>query len=766
MSDLSDFIGFARYAQYLSEKKRREVWEEQISRVMGMHETFFADKLKSNPLLQNELDKVRRAMLEKRVLGSQRALQFGGPAILNKHARMYNCTATYLDRPRSFQEVTWLLLCGCGVGVSVQQQHVDKLPGIGPRDGFAEFIIPDTIEGWADAVGVLLSSYFTSEQTFPEYAGKNVSFDFTEIRPKGSPISHMSGKAPGSRPLKKALGHIDDVIKRALKLGLKKLRPIDAFDIITHASDAVIAGGVRRSAILTMFSLEDDEMMKAKTGNWFVENAHRARSNNSVVLLRDEVTRAQFNSIIDSTRQMGEPGFIWTDDKDSLFNPCVEIGLYAKIKASEVVPAASDDMVSGSQGCNLSEINMKAVKSPDDFYAACEAASIVGTLQAAYTDFPYLGMVTEAIFRREALIGVSMTGMMDCPSIAFDPEVMQRGAAIVKAVNQRIAAMIGINPAARTTCVKPAGSTSCILGTASGIHPRHARKYFRRVQANVMEQPLQHYEMINPAAVEKSVWNPNGTDKVITFMCEASKEAWVKSNVSATDLLGHVKSTQQNWVIPGRNDEQCVLKTLNHNVSNTITVEPDGWDSVAQFIYDNRQYFAGVSCLQSSGDKDYDQAPFQAVHEPVELAKMYGDASVFASGLIIHAAKAFGGNLYNACACFLGVGEKLELPQLEGIDQLEGSIDNLESTLQKYMWTKRAEKFTSRYFAADPSNVTDDDRRKMTYCLKDVDAWKKWCDLRRKHQYVDWSLFEEEEDTTKPEALAACAGGSCELKSL
>ena len=1067
-SALQSFIRTARYARYLPEKKRRETWSEMVTRVMDMHKVFYAKQLLASPELNAEFNKVTQAMLDKKVLGSQRALQFGGSAVLNKHARMYNCTATYIDRARSFQEVVWLLLCGCGAGVSVQQHHIAKLPNItnpDPSDR-KDFIIPDTIEGWANSVGVLLSSYFTSEQPHPEFAGHEVVFDFSEVRPKGSPISNMGGTAPGHQPLKKALGKIRGVIDRCLKSGRRALRPIDAFDIVMHSSDAVIAGGIRRSAVLTMFSLEDDEMMKAKTGNWFVDNPQRGRSNNSVVLMRDQVTREQFNSIIDSTRQMGEPGFIWTDDKEALYNPCVpantmvmtdegtkkvgnlvgvpftalvdgrpyqskgffqtgvkqllklitdqdhdlrttanhkifamrkadvekdesnwiemgdlKVGDYVKlhnhstrieenlqfstgwllgtsaahggpefcydeednlyriavrhmrafdghaeckdeqiqsikfddlftqfigtgnwnlvhiqcksfqmgfiqgfishasiirnvdprcksqhtpvmyVQSSETLATKSvrvvltkfgitsfaspsgfeihDDIVrvpfnldsddgdvlenikaqandwvriksitlnktvpvfdctvdeahcfdangivvhncvevgmyahlasgdeekkdhgpSGSQGCNLSEINMKAVTNADEFYDACDAAAIVGTLQAGYTEFPYLGEVTEAIFRREALIGVGMTGMMDTPHIAFNPDIQTRGAEIVKATNARIAAMIGINQAARCTVVKPSGSTSCILGTSSGVHPHHSRKYFRRVQANKLEAPLQFYKHINPDAVEESVWSANKTDDVITFLCEASKDAWIKSGVGSAQLLEHVRSTQENWVWSGTNQDLCTLPGLTHNVSNTITVGPDEWDDVAAYIYDNRKYFAGVSLLSASGDKDYQQAPFQAVMDPAEQVAAYGDAQPFASGLIIHALQAFDNNLFNACACLLGMGEKLDMPEMKELDDPEaGSIESMKVTFAKLTWVARAKKFANRYF--------EDDVKKMTYCLKDVDAWKTWCDLSRTYKPIIWENFREETDTTNPHTLVACSGDSCELTKI
>ena len=489
-------------------------------------------------------------------------------------------------------------------------------------------------------------------------------------------------------------------------------------------------------------------MMKSKTGDWFIKNPQRGRSNNSVLLLRDQVTQEQFDKIMESTKQFGEPGFIWADDKECLYNPCVEVSLYAHDEKGN----------SGCEFCNLSEINMKGITTADEFYRACEAAAIIGTLQAGYTDFPYLGKITESIVRKEALIGVSMTGMMDSPKIAFDPEIQRAGAQVVVRTNQRIAKLIGINPSARCTCVKPAGTTSCLLSTSSGIHPHHAQRYLRRVQANISEEPLQFYKRYNPESVETSVWSANKSDDVITFLCEIPKGAMDKDEVSAVQLLDYVKLTQDNWVNGGRVVERCAKRFLQHNVSNTITVKPDEWDDVAKHIYKYRQSYAGVSLLGASGDRDYQQAPFKKVYTEEEIIKMYGPAALFASGLIIHALQAFNNNLYGACDSFLGIGERLEpLPLLADTDIPE-SIDKLQLLFQKRMWIKRAEKFAGRYFNGD--------RRQLTYCLKDVDGLKCWYDLKRSLKPVPWEEMLEETDNTKVEQTVACAGGACVLTKI
>ena len=413
VTQLQEYIFTSKYSRYMPEARRRETWQEATDRVIDMHRRHFAAK---GYEIEDLLQEVHHAMDQRLVLGSQRALQFGGDPILNKHARIYNCTNSYCDRPRFFQEALWLLLCGCGAGFSVQWHHIDRLPPIThPQGEEIIFTVPDTIEGWADSLGMLLSSYFTEQQPFAEAAGKYIKFDFSEIRPKGAPIACSSGKAPGPEPLKRSLELIRQLLETCCHSGRAKLRPIDAYDILMHASDAVLSGGVRRSATICIFSPDDQEMATAKTGNWFIENPQRARSNNSALLLRDGTSRDEFDHLMTSVREFGEPGFVWADNRDVTYNPCVEIGLWPQI-----------DGQSGWAFCNLCEINVGAVDTVEKFKEAARAAAILGTLQADFTRFEYLGDISMRIAQREALLGVSMTGMMERPDLAFNPEVQKR----------------------------------------------------------------------------------------------------------------------------------------------------------------------------------------------------------------------------------------------------------------------------------------------------------------------------------------------------
>ena len=1108
---LMEYTRISKYARYNSEKQRRETWDEQINRVIDMHKKKYAEFL---PNIKEEMDIAEYAMKRKWVLGSQRALQFGGRAILEKNARLYNCTVSYCDRPRYFQEAMYLLLCGCGVGFSVQKHHIKKLSKIKtPSGDKIKIKIEDSIEGWADCIGQLMSSYFVGDVPFPECQGKIVTFDYSQIRPAGSIISSSGGKAPGPDGLRNAVEKIKELMENVLDSGQDRLKPINAYDVVMHTSDAVLSGGVRRSATICLFSKEDQEMLNAKTGDWYQTNPQRGRSNNSVVLLRDEVSKKDFDEIVESVKQFGEPGFVWSDDLEALYNPCVEIGMYAYDEQGN----------SGWSFCNLCELNVKKAKSKEQFLDMCKMGAILGTLQAGYDVFDYLGEVTERIVRKEALLGVSMTGMMDNPDIAFDPELQKEGAKLIRKTNEKLAKKIGINVGARTTCVKPAGcqkpntlvstkngivqldeigdvhgdtwqkhdvevytdgenkkspkffvngyaktkkilldsgleleatfnhkykvinedneyvwkrtdelyvgdimpfslgeynggeiqylndvtytwnkntrkdyqkdiktpktlnedlalflgmyygdgsnhqrgirisgnskekkgfdlitkivkeqfnidtkyqedyregnrcyiginskpllswlksndifkekstdivfpliirkspkniiekfiygfqladgcdksdrgisyvttskkfaeqltvvlraigreckmrvmpptesslgnnnrywiqerkgrngdiskisnyrkkyydiletfglkshsvdkiiniedsysetydieveethtyisnsyishnTTSCILGTASGIHPHHSKRYFRRVQANKLEETLKFFQIHNPLAVEESVWSANNTDNVVTFLCEVPANARTKVDTDALQLLERVKLTQQNWVQSGRNKSLCAKEWLCHNVSNTIHVKDDEWKEVASFIYNNRKYFAGISLLPMGGDKDYAQAPFTTVYTPEEIVKLYGNGSLMASGLIVDGLKAWDDDLWEASNCVLGFNNELDIPEFSS-KKLEAKWKRERNFNAKIDWVRRAKQFSDRYF--------DGDVRKMTYCLKDVFNWKLWCDLKREYKDVDWEEFHEEVDNTKVSDTIACAGGSCEV---
>ena len=628
---ISDYIHPAKYSRYLAEEKRRETYKETVARVEAMH-------LKKFPLAAKEITEAFDFVRGKKVLPSMRSMQFAGEAIESINARQFNCCFLLLDKMRAFKDTLYLLLCGSGVGYSVQYDHVDKLPKLKHVDekNVVHHTVADTIEGWANALDKLMMSYVR---------GYYVEFNFSKVRAEGAPLKTSGGKAPGHLDLKKALENIRSILDDAQG---RQLRPIECYDIQCFAADAVLSGGIRRSATIALFSLEDGEMMAAKTGDWFPKYPWRANSNNSAVLKRGEVNKRQFKRVFKCIKEFGEPGFVFVNDYDHGFNPCVEISLNPVLVVDDYVMATIErkraegqfipktklgDVHTGTAFCNLTEINAAACKTPGDLYEAARMASRIGTLQAAYTSFPYLGWVSEIIAEREALIGVSMTGMKDSPLVSLDPEVQTTAAGIVVCENARFAAEIGISQAARTTCVKPAGSTSLELGcVGSGIHDHHARRYLRRVTANEHDAVFQYFKSVNPHMCVKK---PNG-DWVIEFPIMAPEGATVKGDTSAVEFLEIVRSTQNHWVKAGtaRPDSS---PGMSHNVSNTVVVKEDEWDEVAEHVWAHREDFSGISFLPATGDKDYAFAPCEEIsteadeekwnnllrhYKPVDYAKM------------------------------------------------------------------------------------------------------------------------------------------------
>jgi len=730
---MRDFLSqtkfYDSYSRYVDDENRYESWDESVDRVMSMHRGYYKDKI--SEALEKEFTKATVAYKEKRVLGAQRALQFGGDQLLKHQMKMYNCTSSYVDRASFFGEYFYILLCGAGAGFSVQHHHVNKLPAVQERKKQAKgYIVEDSIEGWASALDVLMSSYFVEGGTHPEFEGRRVFFDLTNIRPKGAKISG-GFKAPGPDGLRQALDRIEYLIQGVV-MGSKEpvqLRPIHVYDIAMHCADAVLSGGVRRSATICLFSPDDDEMMNAKTGNWFTDNPQRARSNNSAVIVRKETTKEQFMNIMDSIKQFGEPGFVFVESTEHTTNPCVEIGMFPQI-----------DGQSGWQGCNLTEINGGQCVDEESFYKACEAAAILGTLQAGYTNFTFLPDTTKAIFDREALLGVSVTGWMNNPDILFDSKILERGAEIVKETNKRIAELLGINAAARTTCVKPSGNASVLLGTASGIHAEHSERYIRNVQLNKDSEVAQVIAKNNPEMVEDSVWSANGTDWVVSFPITPKTGSILKDKLIGVKHLDLVKKAQNHWVNAGKNPELCADPTVSHNVSNTILVED--WDDVAEYVYSNRDHFAGISFLSTSGDKDFNQAPNTEVIDAEKMVEKYGVAAVLASGLVVDGLAAFD-DLWAACMTAQGYGEDI-------------SAENSKNTLKKD-WVRRFESFADKYLEGN--------KKKTEYCLKDAHLIHKWQKIERSYQQIDWISELSEKKFTDVDTLgaAACAGGACEI---
>lgn len=917
--ELANFIFASKYARYNEKLGRRELWEETVDRVRNMHLKKFRNLSEEH---QKEIRWAFDMVKEKKVVPSMRSLQFGGKAIEVNNTRMFNCSVTHIHSLRSFSEIFYLLLCGCGVGFGVSKHFLNRLPNLVDASNktgtILTYVVDDTIEGWADSVEALLACYF---QNTP-YTGRKIIFDYSRIRHKGTPLKVGGGKAPGYKPLKNAHAKIKTLLDHIIEdLGQSRLKSINAYDIIMHTSDAVLSGGIRRSATICVFDKDDEDMMNAKTYfnvdkimhfgydeetklwygkvkvnnktyevelsdwdynnlktnkkiSWFYIEPQRGRSNNSVLLMRDEISYEEFQSIIQKTKEFGEPGFVFSNHKHQLFNPCFtgdtkidtpsgqfaiqdlvgkELPVYCydgkkiniskmknirktgkkqevwkltldngeiikstpnhrfmlrdgsylelkdlqvgdslmpfrrskrnskgynnlslnngtyigeatfvaewkygrKVKSNECVhhinknkqdnspenleiisfskhssehmmgdnnPSrkypermwtkvnpklvlreknprwnhkikiedvaklkstgltinqiakklkttymivkkrlfyakldnhkvaniefygyedvydgevekyhnfalasgvivhncaeisfipVTPDGVCGIQFCNLSSINGAKILQEEDFYLACKAATIIGTLQATYTNFNYFQPVSKQLTEEEALLGVSITGMMDNPSILLNGKIQKEGAKICKEVNEEWSKILKVNPAARITCVKPEGTSSLVLESASGIHPHHAKRYFRRVQMNKVEPIMKFFKKYNPHMVEDSVWSVNKTDEVVSFPIQVSDQAIVKKDLTAIKHLEYIKSTQQNWVVNGTTKYN--QKPINHNVSCTVLVKENEWDEVCKYLYKNKDYFSAVSLIPASGDKIYKQAPMEEI---------------------------------------------------------------------------------------------------------------------------------------------------------
>lgn len=644
--EIANFIFTSKYARFNEQSKRRETWVETCNRVMNMHLRKFKD------LDKEQLNEIRWAfdmVKEKKVIPSMRSMQFAGKAVEAHNARIFNCSVRHVDSLRAFAEIFYLLLCGCGVGIGVSKFFLSRLPALASEEDktgiVLMYVVEDNIEGWADSIEALLNCYFRNTP----FTGRKIIFEYSKIRPQGSALKTGGGKAPGYTGLKKCHIRIkallDYIIEEKKQTHLKS---INCYDIIMYAADAVLSGGIRRSATSVIFDKDDDEMMNAKTYfkvdrtfrfaydeetekhygkvkiadktydvelnrfdyedlkkrnqiSWFHIEPQRARSNNSVVLLRSDVTKKEFQEVIKRTREFGEPGFVFANHKWQLFNPCFEIGF---------IPV-TDGGQCGVQFCNLSSINGANINTKDDFIQASKAASIIGSLQATYTTFHYLQEVSKELTDSEALLGVSITGIMDNPKILLNPDYQQEAAHKAIVTNKKWSKVLEINEAARVTCVKPEGTSSLVLGSASGIHPHHARRYFRRVQCNRMETVYQFFKKQNAHICEESVWSANKTDEVITFPIEISDKAMVKADLKALAHLKIIKETQENWVLSGTTSAS--KKPITHNVSCTVIVKEDEWEAVISYIYKHRAYFGAVAFIPFTGDKDYKQAPLEAV---------------------------------------------------------------------------------------------------------------------------------------------------------
>ena len=567
---LSSITVFSKYAKYLPKLKRRETWDEIVNRYQEM-------MINKYPKLEEAIIESAKFIRDKKVLPSMRAMQFAGLALEVNNARGYNCAYLPVDSLYSFSETMFLLLGGSGVGFSVQKHHVEQLPIIIKQETYKmrNYLIEDSIMGWADSIKMLMKFYYEG--------GPKPKFDFRAIRHKGARLVTAGGKAPGPEPLKICISHIDAIMER--KENGQKLSPLEAHDIMCHIANSVLAGGIRRSAMISLFSHDDEEMITCKYGDWWETNEQRGRSNNSAVLERGQIGEEEFKSLWNRIEASGsgEPGIYWTNNKDWGTNPCCEIGLRP------------------FQFCNLCEVNVSDVEDQEDLNNRVAVASFFGTLQAGFVDFHYLRPIWQKTTAKDALLGIGMTGIGSGEVLKYNLELVANTA---KTVNQDISAIIGTNEAARITCIKPSGTTSLVLGTASGIHAWHAPYYLRTMRFNKSEDLAMYLEINHPELCEDDVLRPK--DTLCVRIPVAAPEGSILRTESPLDTLERVKKFATEWILPGH-----INGDNTHNVSATISIT-DEWEVVGQWMWTNRNVYNGLSVLPYFGGS-YKQAPFEDI---------------------------------------------------------------------------------------------------------------------------------------------------------
>ena len=769
--EIGDYIFVSKYARTVHGKK--ETWDQSVDRVMEMHWKHLADDMIISDSLLDDLSKemnfAEKLYRNQIILGAQRALQYGGETLLKHVARNYNCAGSYANRISFFQELMYLLLCGSGTGYSVQKVHVNQLPKMKGVDMSKQttYVIDDSIEGWSHAVNALIESHYFG---LPE-----VVFDSSRVRPKGAFITG-GFRAPGPEPLMKCLSKMSKVLG---KIRGRKATPFEVHRLACLIADAVISGGIRRSALLCQFDADDREMLTCKTGSWFSEYPELARANNSAIIL-PSTPKEVYENIFSSIKQFGEPGIIFSFHPDIVYNPCVEVSGYPQIEID-------GEIQYGWFFCNLTEINGSKIKNKEEFFDACRGASVLGTIQASYTSFKVLTEASRLIAERDALIGVGITGMCENPEILFNPEIQDEGARLVQKTNVKMAGIIGINPAARCTVVKPSGNSSQLLGcTSSGIHKFPFKRFIRNIQAANTEQALRYVKEINPMMVKPSVYNKE-VESVISFPVELDDNVLTSEYSSAIDFLEMVRMTKAHWIENGTNFDHPFYKEypkfarMRMNVSNTCMVKDDEWDDVKEYVWNNRNVFSGISFLPKGGDLLYPQAPYTSVLDEKELAERYGAGAILAGGLIVDGLAVFNDDLWLACDVAMGRNPhhltltdqdianfilshlkngKL-LVEVNGvmISDVNAISSHLQSLVDKKIdWVRRFKKFAGKYLGGDLT--------KTEFCLKHVSLFHRWQKLKDM-KHIDWSSitdWDEEWVDAGSTVAQACSGGSCELK--
>ena len=596
------YIHQSRYARWIPEKSRRETWEETVDRYFD----FFEEHLKENngyTVSKSLRAKLKTAVLNQEVMPSMRALMTAGPALKRDNMAGYNCSFIAIDKLTSFDELFYVLLCGTGVGFSVESQHVNKLPSVSENFGPSKTIIvvDDSKIGWARAFKELMALL---------YAGQIPSWDVSKVRPAGSPLKTFGGRASGPDPLVRLFEFTINVFKRNFG---KKLSTLDCHDLICKIADTVVVGGVRRAALISLTDFNDDLMRTAKSGTWWAEHPHRALANISYVsneqppiglfmkewlaLYESRSGERGMFSRLSSQNRAKEFG---RRDPDHQFgtNPCSEILLRSR------------------QTCNLTEVVIRSEDTEETLKEKIQLATILGTWQSTLTNFRYVSTAWKKNCEEERLLGVSMTGIYDNPiTYTRGPKLNKllyelKEAAV--ATNKKHAADIGINSSTAITCVKPSGTVSALVDTASGIHPRHSDYYIRTVRSD-KKDPICKLMIDMKFPHEDEIHHPDSVT-VFSFPLASPKEAITRTEITALDQMNLWFDYQKHY--------------CEHKPSVTINVKEHEWLEVGNWVYKNYETISGLSFLPFS-DHVYQQAPFQDCDKATyEAAKLKMPAKV------------------------------------------------------------------------------------------------------------------------------------------
>ena len=565
---LSNLVHYRTYAKYLPEDFRRETKQETIKRNMDMHVRKF-------PHLEEEITKAYEQVYAERVVPSMRSFQFAGEAIERRNNRMFNCSFINITKFRDFADLFYMSMSGVGVGFSVKKRHVSSLPSV--TEGVVEspYVIADSAEGWCDSLLEL-------------FRNPDRQFDYTVIRPMGTALS-TGGTASGPKALIKMHANVRAILRKAAG---RQLTPFECHRISCLIADCVVVGGVRRGALISLFDYDEEELVHCKAGNWWEKYPELARANNSAVLRKDDADFAtKANYIIQACFDGGqaEPGLSLTNNDDMGFNPCHEIALM-------------------SMGvCNLTEINAAQCLSKNDWLQAVEAATIIGTLQATYTDFKYVQDEWKRNAEDEALLGVSITGQAEAQAILTD-ENLKEGAELSVKVNKEWAAKLGIKPAKRVTTTKPSGTSSSWLGTTAGVHAGHEIRYIRRVRMDKGTALAKALAKRFPAFVADDPFNNN--DMIMQIPIKLYDTTLLRSQETAVQCLERVKKLYDNWIVPGH-----IIGDNTHNISLTINYHEHEKAPIKRWMIENKDAYYGISLIPYDGG-DYKYLPYSQPPHP------------------------------------------------------------------------------------------------------------------------------------------------------